>query len=407
MSSHSNVVGGSSAARFLACPGSRAIIESMPEAADQPSSYATEGSALHQVIAELLLNAKAVPEDYLNKAIAIKDEGSVVITQELIADCVKPALDWFDRTIPDSADVEIETRVVFPGIEGAFGTCDLIAHDPGKKTYVNDWKMGAGIPVAASYPDPDDEQYEIINPQLLFYACAARHTFPKMFEADLPIELSIVQPRAREGDTVTSVTVGHADLDAFEVALRDAVKHSEQPGAPLKLGAHCRFAVCRTVCPLHLAPLLDFQHLYAHPGDAAQVRKFATEDVLADIMRLAELIEPVVIEARRQAHEILEANGKIPGWKLVPKRATRKWALEEPFVLKGLRALKIKKAQAYAYTLKTPAQIEKLLPKDKSLPASLITKVSSGTTLAKIDDARPEAETVGDAIAEIVAAMEG
>jgi len=407
MSAHSNVVGGSSAARFLGCPGSRAIIDSLPDAVDQPSIYATEGTALHQVIAELLLNAKSLPEDYLDKEIVVKDEGTVMITQELITDCILPALDWFDKAIPDSAHAEIEARVNFPGIEGGFGTCDLIAHDPGVKTYVNDWKFGSGVSVKASYPDPDDPEFELINPQLLFYACGARHTFPHMFPKDIPIELSIMQPRARDGITVTTTTVTNDDLDAFQVALKNAVELSGREGAPIREGDYCRFAVCRTSCPLKLAPMISFRDLYAQPGDEVAFKKItATEDVLADIMNLADRIEPIIIEARRQAHELLEAGGSIPGYKLVPKRAQRKWALDEPFILQGLRALKIKKAQAYAYSLKSPAQIEKLLPKGKELPEKLVSKVSSGTTIAKADDARPDAETIGDTVAELISMLD-
>jgi Protein of unknown function (DUF2800) len=404
MSAHSNVVGGSSAARFLNCPGSRAIIDSLPEAVDQPSRYATEGSALHQVVAELLLNAKALPEEYLGKEIAVKDEGHIEITQELISDCILPSLEWFDKTIPDSASVEVEARVSFPGIEGGFGTCDLIAHDPGVKTYVNDWKYGSGVTVRASYPDPDDALYEILNPQLMFYACSARHTLPHMFERNIPIELSIVQPRARDGITISTVTVTHADLDAFEVALKNAVALSEQSGAPMKIGEWCRFAVCKTSCPLHLAPMIDFAELYGKPGDAKNVARFATSDVLADILELAELIEPVIIEARAQAHKLLEAGGTVPGWKLVPKRAQRKWALDEEFILRGLRTLKIKKSEAYSYSLKSPAQIEKLLPKGKAIPENLVEKVSSGTTIAKSDDPRENAPTIGDVVNALVEA---
>jgi hypothetical protein len=409
MSAHSNVVGGSSAARFLGCPGSRAIIDSLPDAVDQPSVYATEGSALHQVVAELLLNFDEEPSSYLDKEIVVKDEGTVRITQELITDCVLPALAWFERTIPETAQIQVETRVTFPGIEGAFGTCDLIAHDPGKRTYVNDWKFGSGVTVKASYPDPDDPEFELINPQLLFYAAGARNSYPHMFPRDipLPIELSIVQPRARGGEPVSSVTVWHSDLDAFEAALQKAVKLSEQSGAPLKLGDYCRFAVCRTSCPLQLAPMIDFQIDYVPSVDGkSRIEKPYTEDVLADIMNLAELIEPVIIEARRQAHELLEAGGAIPGYKLVPKRAQRKWALDEPFVLKALRALKIKKSQAYEYALKSPAQIEKLLPKGRKLPDDLAPKVSSGTTIARADDQRPDAATIGDAVAQILDAMD-
>jgi hypothetical protein len=237
----------------------------------------------------------------------------------------------------------------------------------------------------------------------LFYACAARHTLPHLIPRAInDIVLTIVQPRARGGDPVTQVTVNHSDLDAFEQALIAAIELSAKPNAPIKLGDHCRFAVCRTVCPLHLAPLLDFSEMYPSEIKTSPI----TGNVLADILDLADLIEPVLIEARRQAHDLLEAGGDVPGYKLVPKRAQRKWALDESSIIKALRKLKVKKPQAMVTSLKTPAQIEKLLPKGTELPDVLISKVSSGTTLAKADDKRLSVQSIGAVITEIMATLE-
>jgi hypothetical protein len=401
MSAHSNVVGGSSASRIIACPGSVARIAALPDAVDKPSVYATEGSALHTVIADLLTDSKPA-EDYLGAEVDVpQDNATVIITQELISDCILPALEWFDDNVLDDDIIMVEQKMTFPGVEGGFGTGDLIVCSPSRKrTKVNDWKFGSGVPVFASYPDPEDPEFELVNPQLLFYACAGRHSLPKLFPKDHEIDLSIVQPRARtDNGRVTTVTVTHADLDAFEKQLKDAIALSRTPDAPIKKGDHCRFAVCRTTCPLHLAPLLDLADLYPLENIKGKV---VTGDVIADILRLAEEVEPLITEARKQAHDLLEASGDVPGWKLVPKRASRSWAADEFAVIKALRKLKITKAQAMTYSLKSPTQIEKLLPKDTPLPETLVAKVSSGTTIAKATDPRENIPAVGETVAALL-----
>ena len=52
MAQHSSIVGGSTAKRVMACPGSVKLVQQMPP---KPSSkYADEGTLLHNVIAEIL-----------------------------------------------------------------------------------------------------------------------------------------------------------------------------------------------------------------------------------------------------------------------------------------------------------------------------------------------------------------
>ena len=46
---HSDIVGGSSASRVINCPGSVALVATMPT--DEGSSYANEGSLLHEAAA--------------------------------------------------------------------------------------------------------------------------------------------------------------------------------------------------------------------------------------------------------------------------------------------------------------------------------------------------------------------
>ena len=49
---HSKIVGGSTAKRVIACPGSAALVDTMPP--KPSSSYADEGTLLHDTIASIL-----------------------------------------------------------------------------------------------------------------------------------------------------------------------------------------------------------------------------------------------------------------------------------------------------------------------------------------------------------------
>ena len=65
---HSRIVGGSTAKRVIACPGSVALVAQMPP---QPSSsYANEGTLLHDTIADVL-DKHQPPETYLGRTILI------------------------------------------------------------------------------------------------------------------------------------------------------------------------------------------------------------------------------------------------------------------------------------------------------------------------------------------------
>ena len=80
----------------------------------------------------------------------------------------------------------------------------------------------------------------------------------------------------------------------------------------------------------------------------------------------------------------------MPGWKLVQKRATRKWKSNE-----GLRTWASENGIEDADILtepklKNPAQVERIVGK-KNLPSELIESVSIGFNLARSDSATPAA----------------
>jgi Protein of unknown function (DUF2800) len=397
-SRHSSVVGGSSAARILNCPGSQRLIATLPATIETPSPYATEGTALHGLMADLILGKLSLADLKPGTTeIVVEGEGTVTLTQELISDCLLPALAHWERLRAESDRPPlVELEAAFPGIPGAFGTCDLLVRsDRLNLTCLSDWKFGAGVAVAASYTDEDDPDFERLNEQLLFYAAAARFTHPEFFPPGVRIILTIVQPRAPDPALAeTAIEVSLAELDAFVASLKQAVALSANPEAPLKLGTWCRFADCRVVCPLQLEPLFDLSLIAegsASPHDESHRR------MLVEILAVAPRVEELIAEARRQAQELMIAGDTLPGWKLVAKLGHRVWAMDPETLRRALnKAYGLKKAQLYEpKRLKTPAQVEKAMKaagiKDK-LSDRFATAPVTGSTLARETDKRPGLE---------------
>jgi len=378
---HSSVVGGSSAARVINCLGSKELLAQLPVIINRDSVYSIEGTALHTAT-EMLINKKTTLAKLKGKVIQTRS-GPVIITETLVHDALTPAMDYWKKFLTEVDTFQLEAQVQFPGIEGAFGTADVLGRNNKLNiTRLTDWKFGAGKGVLALYPDPSDLAFDIVNEQLMFYATAARYTHPKMFPPGCKIQLDIVQPRARGQEPITSATVTLEDLDAFAEELKLAVGTH----GPVKKGHWCEFQPCRSICPEHTGALFNLEELSMKVP--AMIGKDVTAHTISllDILDAAPAVEALIKEARAQAHILLGNGEKLEGWKLVAKRGTRQWAVPEE---KLPKLLKLPKKDLYETTLKSPAQVEKLLPKKTKLPDGVATTVSSGTTIAREDDKRP------------------
>jgi hypothetical protein len=377
---HSSVVGGSSAARVINCPGSKHLLAQVPIPTNRDSFYSTEGTALHTAM-EMLITRKTTLAKLEGEHV-VANSNEVEITASLIQSALMPAMAyWADFLIKVDHWV-IEAEVEFPGIKGAFGTADVIGRDDRENiTYVSDWKFGAGKGVQAEYDG-------IPNEQLMFYACAARNTYPGMFPDGCRIVLTIVQPRARDNDPITSTEVTLNDLDEFEDGLEFALTQDETHP-----GRWCDFQACRTICPHHTGPLLDLSkdtYIPTLPGSDYM-------PTLLKILEAAPIAEKLIKEARAQAHLLLAEGSEVPGWKLVAKRGTRQWNATEAELPK---VLGVPKKDLYDAVLKSPAKVEKELK--KKIPTGAAVMVSSGTTLAPAGDKRPAISASPDEISEIM-----
>ena len=361
---HSTIVGGSTASRVMACPGSVALCAKMPP---KPSStYADRGTLLHSAMTTIL----ETEGDF--SVIGTTYEGEV-LTQELYEEKIIPAMEAVNTIDPDAKmEYATEADVQFgKWLPGVFGSCDLIGRI-GPRAILIDWKFGDGVAVSAEE-----------NKQLMFYAAAAMRTpdYAWVFDGATELELIIVQPPEVKRWVTTPKRVR-----TFELALKRAVKESAKPEAKLQHGDHCRWCAAKPICPLMTGAV-----------DRALVTQLAGLDkvMIGKYLANADLLEEWIKDLRALAMQTMEAGVPVPGWKLVAKRSVRKW-VDENNAAAVLQDLGIDAEGVFKVAVVSPAQAEKLLkPLKKELPEGLADSVSSGNTFATEDDPRPAIVQIG------------
>jgi hypothetical protein len=373
---HSNIVGGSTAKRVINCPGSVALVQKMPP--KPSSSYADEGTLLHDTIAEHLATLAPL-ESFLGKK--YEDQ---TLTQELIDDKLVPALAALDEIDPEQKmDYEVETRVGFGELlPGVFGSTDFVGRI-GDRAIVLDWKFGAGVAVTAEE-----------NEQLMFYAAAAMRTdaLAWAFDGATEIECIIVQPPMIRRWVTTPERIKE-----FEQTLVQAVKQAQQPDAKLAAGEHCRWCAAKPVCP-KMTGAVDRALM-------VQLKEIDV-DTLGRYLKNADLLEDWIKDLRGLALQLLEKDLPVPGYKLVNKQARRKWT-DESKAKQALLDMGLKESVVVETSVMSPAQAEKALKKRfNDLPEGLVKSESSGTTLASEDDPRPAVLQIGQQLSAALSKLQ-
>ena len=362
---HSNIVGGSTAERVINCPGSVNLVAQMPS--KPSSSYADEGTLLHDCIADLLDLKFASARDMIGR-----EFNGQVLTEELVEEKLLPAMRLLNSIDPDNQmDYEVEQRVGFGDLlPGVFGSADLLGRLD-DTAIVLDWKFGSGVSVEAEE-----------NAQGLFYACAARRTdlTKWIFRGATKVKIVIVQP---PGIKVWETTVER--LDKFEQQLVSAVKEAQGDDALLAAGKWCKWCAAKPVCPVMTGEVDRVK--------SAQIAALPADQIGA-YLKTADQLEAWIAELRALAFQMLESGATVPGYKLVAKRATRSWVNED--AAKALLLAHLPESELMETKMSSPAVIEKKLKKLKvDLPEGTVVAVSSGNTLADLDDPRPQVMPLG------------
>jgi hypothetical protein len=359
-----SLVGGSTCDRVLHCPGSIALVAKMPP--KPSSSYADIGSLIHNILAEHL--GKGIP---LKSFLGTKFD-TATFTQELLEKKALVALELLNEIDPNKElEFVVEAEIAFGDvIPEAYGSADLIGRI-GKRAIVLDWKIGDGIVVTAEE-----------NPQLMFYTGAAMRTpgLEWVFDGIEEIECIIIQPPEIRRWLTTPERISR-----FEKELAMAVAESKKPNATIKMGKGCRWCAAKPTCPLMTGAV----------DRATQLAlKDLNPEMIAIYLKKADVLEQWIADLRSLGHQMLEADVRVPGFKLVAKRAIRQWADDQE-----ARNYFSKYEGGVVYEprkLKSPTQMEKALkPFGYEVPKELVVAVSSGSTLVEESDPRPAVLNIG------------
>jgi len=393
VSRHSSIVGGSTAGRLLECPGSYQAQLALPPSADVSSEYALEGTAMHGVMDMLMASRMLQPS--INTATSAQASLGYPfrdrqLTQEHLDTMILPALLLLkELEIAHGGGFRVlgvEQRVQFPGLPGAFGTCDLILGSDSHVLHV-DWKFGSGVGVEAV--TFEDDGTEKLNPQMMFYTAAAMNSCKSLYKGRKELVIAIIQPRS--GKPLTHTVISKVDVKYFVEDLHNAVITALDRDPPRQRGDWCRFAPCKVSCPLWTGPMLDLSAMGVLPRTEMVTSEPSTYgDYLAKAKDLADLAATWKKEIDEQLHAYLEDGGSVPGWKLKQKAKLRQW-IDEVEVEHALEDVGFDTKDIYERKLVTFAKAEATAKRlGVKIPEHLrVAPSTNETTVCRADDPAP------------------
>lgn len=367
-------LGPSGAKRWMTCPGSIALSEGIVPVT---SPYAEEGNRAHE-LGERCLRSGADPDSFVGEIVG----GDTVVDESMAAN-VALYVNHCREFMTAGWEWWIEEMVTLAALnppEEMFGTSDFFAYNAERQRLkVVDMKFGQGVVVEV-----------VDNVQTMTYALGAALALGQRPITD--VEMTIVQPRAPHADgPIRTQVISYLDLIEFAGQLMAAARATQQPDAPLVAGEHCRFCPASGACPAQQQHALEVAQIDFAIEEAKPVAP-ATVPLaqIAEWLPKLDVIEDWISACRARVKAALLAGEEVPGWKLVPTRATRKWANADAAAA-ALEAAHVSEIFE-PRELKSVAQIEKLVGKKafKSLPIhDQIVKASTGVKIAPEADPTP------------------
>lgn len=366
------------------CPASVTLTRGVERASSPDARLGT----LKHSVTEMLITGQAVPSSMTVDGFEMPIDEDVMEEASLCAD--------FAETLRDGAQMEwIEKRFNLDWFyapleipEPFGGTSDFGTYHASSRTLtVVDWKFGRN-PV-----NPDSDQ-------LKSYALMALSTFSD-HSAPLIIRLVIVQPALGSNPIRHHTLLISELLEWAKEVLDPALRRIGAGDISENAGDHCKFCRRAGECQALHARAVELARVAFDDNGIVEpeLSDYATDD-LGAILDKAELIEAWVRKVRAEVSRRLDLGQKCNGWKLVAKRANRKWtdweAVAHAPALSGIPEEEIFTTPE----LISPAQMEKVFKKhglDKKLIEAWVSRESSGTTLVRADDSREEVKSISAA----------
>ena len=330
----------SAAERWTLCPGSVELCETQPNTS---SSYAQRGTAAHKLLEDLLLGDIAI--EVVHPGIEL--EGITLQADDISA--VKVAYDYilkrYEELSAEGGEVSLYAEsIVYPqklmGRDDCWGTLDCNLHTDTGFVEILDYKHGAGVPVSP-----------VENKQLLLYAIGAVAFLQDQNISVKNIRITIIQPRCTIGEAVESWDIDiNALINHWLPYFTKKASETDKPDAPFAPGVEqCRWCNAKAVCPalanaaLGNASGKPAEDIFTPALDRSTEQRIAdslTRDpatLSAESLGFILEMEPLILGWLKAVHEHAHKemmNGKrIPGFKVVRGRKSKKWKLADDELL--------------------------------------------------------------------------
>ncbi len=381
--------GASSAHRWLNCSGQINLTEELARKGlinSGSSRPAAEGTAAHLVLSTCLEDGSDAHE-MADFEIAVEDWVFIVDTEMI--DGVQETLDWVRARIAKARNDGFEVKVyIEKGMASftdpdAYGTGDVLIHIIGDRLITMDFKYGKGVTVE---PDSDQNAY---------YNYLGIENFVDDPDSLKVVESWIAQPRIPhpEGTIRKYDTTVEELFDWWMGTVLPGIEATRDPGAPLVIGEHCKWCPNKGNCPALKNEVFEFPMGI----ETTHLTNKELGEVLAKLEAILVLQPVMEAEALRRAR----SGDKVPGRKLVRKKANRKFkevmALPDPDDADEMIEVSLDNAimatfglDAYGEAkLRSPNQLESL-DGGSEFTAKWAYTPDNGLTLAKISDKRVE-----------------
>jgi len=347
----------SGASRWIACPASARLSALMPHV--EGGEAAKIGTAIH-ALAEHCYIDDLDPMTFVGKefeGITMTEENCDFAKQHTDAIfAIYKEFEWHcDGSIEEFLPYQ-DTPAYKCG-----GTADFIAISTSwRKLIIADLKTGRG------YVDAESDQLKL-------YALAALES-KNLYQDIDTVELWIIQPHHGEVRKHTMTTQELVDWEHY--VLIPAIENALNPAfPPVPSDSACQYCPAKTICPA--------QANMVEVVSSAPPVEVLTEEQISVLLTKFDMVEDYIKAVREHALKRMESGAVIQGWQLQPKRALRSWT-DRDQAIDGLLALGILPTDIFKEELITPAQAEKLLPKDlRASIEPLTSRISSGLTLAR------------------------
>ena len=371
-------LGASSSHRWMMCPPSVKLSEQFE---DKPSSYAEEGTFLHE-LCELKLHrylGDMYPEHIEQLYAEHRDsefysDEAEAVTDEYVAFCIE-TIEVVRSSCPDPL-IMVEHRLDYSEyVPEGFGTGDLVIVADGVIEVI-DFKGGRGVRVEAKR-----------NSQLMLYGLGALLEFDPLYDIRT-VRMTIVQPRLSNTSTY-EITTGEL-IRWAESEVRPKALLAYEGKGEFCAGEWCRFCKARYTCRKR-----SEYHMRLAERDFRQPDLLSDEEI-ADILPVAESLNSWVQDLLAYATQEAVGGKSWPGYKLVAGRSIRRYTSEAEVIKAATEA---GYSDIYKTTLLGVGELEKRLGRKRFsevLGRFVIKPAGAPTLVPESDPRRPYSDAASD-----------